>query len=211
MNGWASYPFTAAGHANTVCASFAACLNNTAISPDSNPSLGAADGYFSYSATDLTNAGWKPNQTVTIDGATFNLPAFGSGSPDNILAANQTIPVTGTGNSVSLLVTATNANATISSTDSNYNAAPYAPPGTAIADNWCDLGTSIQAPCHSTSGTVTYTDNTTSPYFLTVPDWVSGPASLAAVTLPHRNSPGGQQSSAAKIYLMLLSPAASRA
>ncbi|MBS2963972.1 hypothetical protein KGA66_13025, partial [Actinocrinis puniceicyclus] len=198
--GWTSYPFLAAGHANTVCASFIACLNNTAVSPDNNPSEGAADGYFSFSATDLTNAGWKAQQSVTIDGATFTLPAFGTGAHDNILAANQTIPVTGTGNALSLLVTATSANAAITATDPNYNAAPYAPPGTAIADNWCDLGTNTQAPCPATFGTINYTSDS-STYDLTVPDWVTGPASIAAVTLPHRNSPGGQQTTPAKIYM----------
>ncbi|HZS19878.1 MAG TPA: LamG domain-containing protein, partial [Pseudonocardiaceae bacterium] len=104
--GWASYPFIAAGHTNTVCASFAKCLNNTAISPDASPTQGNADsGGNSFSATDLANAGWKSGQTVTIDGATFTLPTFGSGAADNILAANQTIPLTGTGNALSLLVT----------------------------------------------------------------------------------------------------------
>ncbi|MBS2962987.1 hypothetical protein KGA66_08025, partial [Actinocrinis puniceicyclus] len=199
--GWTSYPFTAAGHASHLCTSFTACLNNTAISPDNNPAQGNADGWGnSLSATDLTNAGWKPGQSVTIDGATFTLPTFDTGAHDNILAANQTIPVTGTGNALSLLVTATSANAAITATDPNYNAAPYAPPGTAIADNWCDLGTNTQAPCPATFGAINYTSDS-STYDLTVPDWVTGPASIAAVTLPHRNSPGGQQTTPAKIYM----------
>ena len=198
--GWASYPFIAQGHPNTVCASFAACLNNTAISPDNNESLGAADSWHSFSATDLTNAGWKSGQSVTVNGATFTLPAYGTGQPDNILAANQTLPITGTGTAVSLLVTATNVNATISAADPNYNTAPYVPTGTAIADNWCYLGTSAQAPCAATSGTITYSDGTTSPYDLTVPEWCTGPSSIAAVTLPHRNAPTGQQNATTKIY-----------
>lgn len=198
--GWASYPFLAQGHPNTTCASFTACLNNTAISPDNNESLGAADSWHSFSATDLTNAGWKSGQTVTINGATFTLPAYGSGQPDNILAANQTLPITGAGNAVSLLVTATNVNASVNATDPNYNTAPYVPPGTGIADNWCNLGDTSQAPCAATFGTITYSDGTTSRYDLTVPEWCTGPTALAAVTLPHRNAPTGQQNATTKIY-----------
>ncbi|MCQ4082490.1 hypothetical protein NGB36_18250 [Streptomyces sp. RB6PN25] len=202
ISGDPGYDFTATGDATTPCGSLQACMDNTAISPDSNMSLGAADGYSSFSATDLTNAGWNSGGKVTIDGATFTLPAYGSGQKDNVLAANQQVTFSGSGNALMFLATSTNVAFTDPGALSNDDTAPYVPQNTPISGSWCFNGTDPATACAAT-GTITYTDNTTAQYSLTVPDWITGPYSLAGVQLPHWNKPSGQVTNSAtqpKIY-----------
>ncbi|WP_231607946.1 LamG-like jellyroll fold domain-containing protein [Streptacidiphilus albus] len=194
-----SYPFLAAGHAASTCTSLAACYNNTAISPDSNMSEGAADGTNSFSATDLANAGWNSANWVTVDGASIKLPAFGSGQADNVMAANQTVGFTGSGNALVFLATSTNSTTTVTGAIAGDTTAPYVPANTPFAGSYCFSGTNPMNWCAPT-GTITYTNGTSSTYTLTVPDWVSGPASLAAVSLPHSNTPTGQKTQAVKLY-----------
>ena len=200
VSGMAAYRFLAAGHAGnpctTACPSLSSLFNNTATSADSNMGAGAADGYNSISATDLANAGWASSGAVTIDGARLSLPAFGSGRPDNVLAANQTVafdyPVAPSGaSSLVFLATSTNANLSDPGSISGDTTAPYVPAGTGVSGVYCFDSTNPSAFCPAT-GTITYTDGTIQSYFLTVPDWITGPSTLAAVTLPHENRPGGQ-------------------
>jgi hypothetical protein len=207
VSGATSYPFTAVGHATTSCDSLALCYNNTAISPDGNPALANADGSgHSLSATDLTNAGWTTGSNVIIDGANLTLPAFGSGQKDNVIAANQTVtysyPTGSTGNSsLMILATSTYGNQAEPGAISGDTTAPYVPAGTGVVGTYCFDSTDPAAFC-APQGTIIYSDGTTQPYDLTVPDWTAGPSPLAAVTLPHLNSPGGQSTPGAgpKLY-----------
>ncbi|MFF3919951.1 LamG-like jellyroll fold domain-containing protein [Streptomyces sp. NPDC001852] len=202
FSGGYGYAFEATGHAGSSCTSLSTCMNNTAISPDSNMSEGAADGTASFSATDLTNAGWTSGGKVTIDGATFTLPAFGSGQKDNVLAANQTVTYSGSGNALVFLTTSTNANLADPGAIQGDTTAPYVPADTGVSGSYCFSGTDPDDVCPA-SGTITYTDGTSTTYYLTTPDWISGPATLAAVALPHWNKPSGQVSNSAyqpKIY-----------
>ncbi|WP_437054624.1 GDSL-type esterase/lipase family protein [Streptomyces sp. enrichment culture] len=52
------------------------------------------------------------------------------------------------------------------------------------------------------SGTVGYADGSASPYLLTAPDWRRGPLATKAVALPHINTPGGQLSEKARLYVV---------
>ncbi|WP_280664922.1 LamG-like jellyroll fold domain-containing protein [Kitasatospora sp. MAP12-44] len=203
LSGMNAYRFMAAGHANTTCASLAACFNNTAISADANMSGGAADGFSSFSATDLANAGWTSGGKVTVNGAPFTLPAFGSGQLDNVLAANQTITVNAaapasSGSALMFLATSTNANLAAPGAVNN-EAAPYVPAGTGVSGTYCFDSTNPSAYCPA-SGVIKYTDNSTQPYSLVAPDWITGPVSLAAMSLPHENRPSGQVAASPKIY-----------
>ncbi len=66
--------------------------NNAGISPDNNQSCADFDGGgFTYSATALANAGLTPGATVTASGLAFTWPNVAACSPDNILAAGQTM------------------------------------------------------------------------------------------------------------------------
>lgn len=51
------------------------------------------------------------------------------------------------------------------------------------------------------AGTVTYADGTVSGYRLTAPDWRTGPLATKAVALPHINTPGGQLTERARLYV----------
>ncbi len=54
----------------------------------------------------------------------------------------------------------------------------------------------------SGTGTVAYADGTRSPYRLTAPDWRRGPLATKAVALPHLNTPDGQLTEQARLYVV---------
>ena len=70
--------------------------DDTGTSPDNNQGCANYDGVgYSYSATALAAAGFTPGATVKADGLTFTWTAGKPCSPDNILAAGQTMLVSG--------------------------------------------------------------------------------------------------------------------
>lgn len=161
------------------------CLNNTATSTFTTTTSAAdADGSGdSINSTDLTGtSGWMSGKTVTVDGATVTLPKFGTGTYDNMLASGQTVTMPGsgvvnTGDALVFLVFATGGAA------------------------------------KGATGTITYAKNNCldpngDPYdqnyrLDTVPDWLSGPASAASITLVHENHSNNTQtspSSGPKVY-----------
>jgi hypothetical protein len=203
--------------------------DNTMISKAAGTQGGASadsnSGGNSFDEAELQSAGWKPGGTVTIDGATLTLPKFGTSSsgPDNVLAANQVI---GTGQNgaqgTSLVFLATSTNATVAipgnsgtgADDSGVLAAdvtaPMTPAGWGVTGSGCAvMGDFVNsATCVPASGTINYSGTCTAngstitqtPYTLTVPDWVTGPADIAAVQLPDRDHTGGQQALNPMIY-----------
>jgi hypothetical protein len=204
------YTFQATGDPadTTTCTSWAACLaskyGNTEAQTGTTSTGAGADGADSMPAADLTAAGWG-NKTITVDGATFTLPVFGTG-PDNVLAANQTIstpvgtnalPTTGTTSLVFLVnstgdaVTNTNTKADLC-TSANEDSAPYIPANDPTAGQYAFSGVTPAQLCPAV-GTINFSDGRNPETFsLSAPDWLTGPESLAAVTLPHENTPTGQ-------------------
>ncbi|WP_245607625.1 LamG-like jellyroll fold domain-containing protein [Streptomyces prunicolor] len=199
-SGTTGYPFLAAGDPNTTCTSLSACFNNTGISADATPAQADLDGSGdSYSATDLATAGWASAGKVTVDGATFTLPAYGAGQKDNVLAANQTITYNGSGNALEFLATSTWSGLSTPGAIANDDTAPYVPADTPVSGSYCFSGTDPTGACAAT-GTVTYTDGTTATYDLTVPGWTVSADSIAAVVLPHRNNTSGQTTTPHRLY-----------
>ncbi|MBV9446460.1 MAG: glycoside hydrolase family 3 C-terminal domain-containing protein [Streptosporangiaceae bacterium] len=141
-------------------ASFTGAINNVGISDDNNPSAGNLDGGgASYSAQTLAAAGLTPGATVTHDGLTFTWPNVQPGTPDNVVAGGQTIPVSGSGATLGLLGAG-------------------------------DYGTA------SGTGTITYTDGSTQPFDLTLPDWWSKtapPGGDILATMPYINTATGKE------------------
>lgn len=194
VSGDFAYPFLAAGHPNTSCTSLAACFDNIGISSDSAMTTADLDGGgHSFSATDWTNAGWTSGGKVTVDGATLTLPAFGSGQKDNVLADNQTVAYSGQGNALVFLTTSTYTNLATPGAVQGDTTAPYVPAGTRVGATYCFSGDDADSYCPAT-GTITYTDGTTAPYTLTVPDWSNSDSSIAAAVFPHYN--GASQTTA---------------
>ncbi|MEW2547581.1 hypothetical protein AB0910_17710 [Streptomyces sp. NPDC047002] len=197
-----AYEFEALGHAAQRYGSFSAALNNTAVTSDTSAGAGDADGTGrTLSLQDLKAAGWQPGGQVTVDGARFTLPGFGTGAADNVLAANQTIEMNGAaGNALVFLATATNGTVA-SAHDPEDLTSPLVPDGTPVPGTYCRLSNGTSTDCEAATGSIAYTGSDTSvAYRLAVPDWTGGPAALASVTLPHLNSTAGQKTGNAKIY-----------
>ncbi|EWM16567.1 hypothetical protein [Kutzneria sp. 744] len=93
----------------TVANSLSATYNNIGVTADNNTNPGNLDGGgASMSATALANAGARAGGTLSHGGLTFTWPSqAGSGSADNTVSNGQTIALTGSGNTLGFLVTAT--------------------------------------------------------------------------------------------------------
>lgn len=211
VSGANSYTIIAAAHATSTCATLAACYNNTAISADATPSQGNADGNgYSFSATNLTAAGWNSAGHVTVDGTNLALPAYGAGQKDNVLAANQTITCTTTASmncttnpvgasALTFLTTATYGVMAEPGSIAGDTTAPYIPANALVAGTYANDG-SLQDAIGAPTGTINYADGTSTTYTLTVPDWTTGPANLATFTTPYFNNTAGKKTTAGKIY-----------
>jgi hypothetical protein len=195
------YEFTALGHATKTYASLQAAFNNTATTDDSNHATADADGVgASLSLQDLKAAGWQPGGKVTVDGATFTLPSFGSTSGDNVMAANQTIQMNGTSGQALVFLGFSTYGFVGSEHQGGDTTSPVVPDNTNTSATNCTLGNSTYEDCVTPTGSISYGDGTAQPYYLTMPDWVYGSDTLAAVTLLHRNTPSTQETRNTNIY-----------
>jgi hypothetical protein len=217
-----NYTSTAAG--TSLATNFAAALagdGNAMISASPTASCGPATGDGSgtdLDATDLTAAGWKSGQAVTVDGASFTLPSFGACHADNVLSADQNIgtgAAGGQGSALVFLAASTNAYAQVpglasGSPDSGLLSDDFTAPsvagGVAVTGTGCGSAVAFdtaQTGCVPASGTVNYAPGcavSQTPYDLTVPDWQAGPTDIAAVTVPQVVSGSGLSAKTAKIY-----------
>jgi hypothetical protein len=215
----------------SLSANFADALNagssydNTMVSDGSSAcGPGADGGSTALPSAQLESAGWNPGGTVTVDGAQFTLPDFGSCSssspdPDNLLAARQTLGTGPSGVQASALVfLASSANATAQVPGTVSGAAdsgvlygdftaPAVPGGTPVTGYGCSGATAFETEvgCGPASGDINYAGcagqpASSAPYTLTVPDWVTGPSDIAALSLADRVSPSGLQADSPKIY-----------
>jgi len=233
---WGGYTFTGAAdspvsyttgsslQANFDLAMDSGYATNTLISatagtacPAAHDGDGGGDNFY---APQLTSAGWDSGGDVTVDGATFTLPSFGSCGADNLLAANQTIGTGGTGTSASALVflatSTTSATSVPGLMTGDPNAgtlltdvtAPAVMGGTPVSGSGClDSGGFGDPGCVPSTGTINYAagcaaagGQTSVPYDLTVPDWVTGPSDIQAISTADRVNSAGEQADAPKIY-----------
>lgn len=216
-------PFTSGSslQANFATALSSGYADNTIISNSSGSpcSANGGDGEGEYfDAAQLAAAGWAPNGQITIDGASFTLPDYGSCAADNVLAANQTI---GAGSGVSgselvFLATSTVGDVAVPgqmtgdpNTDTSLVSdvtAPAVMGGEPVTGSGC-----VEAPefatqgCVPATGTVTYASGcpagvTRQSYYLTAPDWVEGPDDIQAISIPDRVNSDGEQADSPKIY-----------
>jgi hypothetical protein len=197
-------------------------FDNTMISAEAGSS-GTANGDGGGKSLDeaqLQDAGWEPGGTVTVDGATFTLPDFGTSASgaDNVLAANQTIGAGSGARGSALVVLATSTNGDVVpgglATGAPGGSLPSDATAPAVMGNvpvtgtGCEGATTVNATsaasCTGASGTIAYGAGcpyaAPVPYWLTVPDWAGGPADIAALTLPDWDTSAGQQAQSVKIY-----------
>ncbi|HEV2376994.1 MAG TPA: hypothetical protein VGS19_33130 [Streptosporangiaceae bacterium] len=219
FSGAPDQPFTYANFGAALSASKP--FDNTMVSTGAG-AAGGADGDGSGNALDeaqLQAAGWAPKKTVTVDGAEFTLPDFGTSTSaaDNLLAANQTIGMAAGshGSSLVFLASSTIADATIAglatgSPDTTAAVrsevtAPAVMGGVPVSASGCagQPGFNATTSCSPATGTVRYASGcaiASSPYTLTVPDWSSGPSDIAALVLPGEDSQTGQSAASLKLY-----------
>ncbi|SEE58299.1 NPP1 family protein [Streptomyces sp. TLI_105] len=88
--------------------SLAATFNNVSVTQDTATDAGDIDGGgASFSAQALASSGVTPGSTIAHDGVALTWPATaGTGQPDNTVASGQTIAVSGTGDTLGFLVSA---------------------------------------------------------------------------------------------------------
>ncbi|WP_399946549.1 NPP1 family protein [Streptomyces sp. BBFR25] len=88
--------------------SLASTFNNVSVTQDTATDAGDIDGGgASFSAQALSKAGVAPGSAVSHGGVALTWPSTaGSGNPDNTVANGQTIALSGTGNSLGFLVSA---------------------------------------------------------------------------------------------------------
>jgi hypothetical protein len=87
--------------------SFVSAYDSTGISDDTDTAAANIDGAgSSFSAQALASVGVTPGASLTYDGITFGWPAPAAGQPDNVVAAGQTIYISGSGADLGLLDTA---------------------------------------------------------------------------------------------------------
>jgi hypothetical protein len=211
----------------SLAANFASALgagqsfDNTMISKSTGVSCAGATGDgagTNLDAAELTAAGWKSGQRMTIDGAGFSWPGFGGcAGPDNVLAANQTIGAGGAqGNALVFLATSTAAFARVpglatGSPDSgalaNDTTVPAVPGGIGVTGSGCTAAVAFdtdQSGCVPASGTINYAAGcpagTQASYDLTVPDWWTGVSDLAAVTMPDVSRSSGPFAHKVAVY-----------
>lgn len=200
--------------------------DNTMISTQAGaPGNADADGNGdAFDEAQLKSAGWTPGGTVTVDGATFTLPQFGTtaDTADNLLSFGQTIG-TGTGGvhggALVFLATSSNGNAQVDSSTSigtgspesggfsSDATAPFTPSGYGVTGADCseELTQDTSTPCSPATGSITYADGCTptapTSYTLAVPNWMTGPTDTAAVYTADRDMAGGTQAAGTpKIY-----------
>jgi beta-glucosidase len=97
-------------------AALSAAYNNTGISDNSDEAAANYDGVGdSFSAEALAAAtprALTPGAQMTVGGTTFTWPSAASGTPDNVVAAGQTVQLSGTGTDLGFLGSSQNGTAT---------------------------------------------------------------------------------------------------
>ncbi|MFF3606686.1 NPP1 family protein [Streptomyces sp. NPDC002463] len=88
--------------------SLASTFNNVSVTQDTATDAGDIDGGgATFSAQALAASGVTPGSTIAHDGVALSWPAAaGAGQPDNTVASGQTIAVSGTGDTLGFLVSA---------------------------------------------------------------------------------------------------------
>src|SRR5215472_7871883 len=91
-------------------------FNNTGISDNSDETAanydGGGDSFSAQALAAATPVPLSPGTTVTTGGTTLTWPAVGPGTPDNVVAAGQTVAISGTGTDLGFLGASQNGTAT---------------------------------------------------------------------------------------------------
>jgi len=177
-------------------ASLAAAYNNIGISDNSDESAadydGSGDSFSAEALADGTPTPLTPGGQVTVGGTTFTWPNVAPGTADNVVAAGQTINLSGSGTDLGFLVSSQNGTATGtvtvnyqdgSSQSFSLNAADWYADAPALGDQTLTTTSSWNYQNNSIGA------HPVSIYFASVPLEAGKP--VASVTLPTLDNAGG--------------------
>ncbi|MET1075400.1 MAG: GDSL-type esterase/lipase family protein, partial [Umezawaea sp.] len=120
----------------TLCRGLSTTFGNVGVTSDGNTGPGDVDGWgYTYSAEALATKGVVPGGPVRWNGITYTWPTASPGSPDNTLAAGQTVGLIGASSTLGFLLSstyATSGTGTVNYTDGTRS--DY----TIGAPNWAD-------------------------------------------------------------------------
>ena len=196
---------SSAGFTWTVSASiaFASALNNVGVTQNNATDVGNLDGNGNtYSKASLATAGATSGGRVSSNGVAFTWPlTAGTGNPDNILAAGQTITMSGTGTTLGFLVSssyaATSGTGTITYTDSTTQ------PFTLADGNWRGPATGYTTALTTTRvNQPGNTSLTATNYVYYVGVALTAGKTVASVKLPNISASTGPTTAAMHIFAM---------
>ncbi len=176
--------------------SFDAAYNNTGISDDANEPAADYDGVGdSFSAQALaagTPTALTPGGHVTVGGTTFTWPSAAPGTPDNVVAAGQTVELSGSGTDLGVLAASQNGTASGTVTV-NYTDGSSASFNLNVAD-WYANSAAVGDQVLTTTSSWNFQNNPLGPhpvsvYFASVP--LDKTKQVASVTLPVLSGGGG--------------------
>ncbi len=174
--------------------SLAAAYNNAGISDNADEAAANYDGVGdSFSAEALaagTPTALTPGAAVTTGGTTFHWPAAASGTPDNLVAAGQTVELSGTGTDLGFLGSSQNGTAT-GTVAVNYADGTSQSFNLNIAD-WYANGPAVGDTLLTTTSSWNFQTNSLGPhpvsvYFASVP--LRPGKRVTSVTVPTLNGP----------------------
>ena len=177
-------------------ASLSAAYNNTGISDNSNEAAADYDGVGdSFSAQALaagTPTALTPGAQVTIGGTTFTWPNVAAGTPDNVVAAGQTVRLSGSGTDLGFLGASQNGTATGTVTV-HYTDGSTSSTSLNMAD-WYANAPAVGNQLLTTTSSWNFQSNSlgahpVSLYFASVP--LAKGKTVAYVTLPTLENSGG--------------------
>jgi beta-glucosidase len=176
--------------------SLAAAYNNIGISDNSDEAAanydGVGDSFSAQALAAATPTALSPGTTVTTGGTTFTWPAVASGTPDNVVAAGQTVQLSGTGTDLGFIGSSQNGTATGtvtvhyadgSSQSFNLNVADWYANSPAVGDQLLTTTSSWNFQSNSLGA------HPVSLYFASVP--LEPGKQVTSVTLPTVTNAGG--------------------
>lgn len=176
--------------------SLTSAFDNTGISDNSDEAAanydGGGDSFSAQALAAATPVALAPGTTVTTGGTTFTWPAVGPGTPDNVVAAGQTVAMSGTGTDVGFLGASQNGTATGAVTV-NYADGTSQSFNLNMAD-WYSNSPAVGDQLLTTTSSWNFESNPIGPhpvsvYFASLP--LQAGKQVTSVTLPTQSGGGG--------------------
>ena len=194
--GWRPSLVEASTTVAVAATSLSAAYNNTGISDNADESAadydGSGDSFSAQALAAATPVALTPGSKVTLGGTTFTWPDVAAGQPDNVVAAGQSIELSGSGTDLGFLGSSQNGTATGTVTV-HYTDGSQTSTALNLAD-WYSNAPAVGNQLLTTTSSWNYQTNSlgahpVSLYFASVP--LAKGKTVASVTLPTLSTAGG--------------------